>query len=89
MADAPQEKAPEGGEPVKTAKQLKKEAQKREKMEKFLAKKNKTEETQKTATVLFNACADSVYIIISTKVYDLGMGRRFGKGPWNCNKLKT
>lgn len=33
----------EGDGPVKTAKQLKKEAQKREKMEKFLAKKAKEE----------------------------------------------
>jgi len=50
MADAAQDRAPGAEEPVKTAKQLKKEAQKKEKMEKFLAKKNK-EEGKKSSKV--------------------------------------
>lgn len=44
MADEPKGTAIEGDQPVKTAKQLKKEAQKKEKMEKFLAKQSKKEE---------------------------------------------
>ena len=43
MADAVQDKTPGAEEPVKTAKQLKKEAQKKEKMEKFLAKESNKE----------------------------------------------
>ena len=47
MADtADGQAAPGGDPPVKTAKQLKKEAQKREKMEKFLAKQAKAGDNQ-------------------------------------------
>ena len=42
---------PPGEGPAKTAKQLKKEAQKREKMEKFLSKQNKKVEDKKNAKV--------------------------------------
>ena len=51
MADSGEGNAPNGGERVKTAKELKKEAQKKEKMEKFLAKQAKKEENQKPSKV--------------------------------------
>ncbi len=65
MADAAQESGSPGEEPVKSAKQLKKEAQKKEKMEKFMAKK-KMEENKKTAKVDFNLPIDifTVHIFI-------------------------
>ena len=51
MADNCGGNIPEGEQPVKTAKQLKKEAQKREKKEKFLAKQAKKDENQKAIKV--------------------------------------
>lgn len=53
MSENPGGDAQEGGEPVKTAKQLKREAQKKEKTEKFLAK-NQAEKSAKVFNMVSN-----------------------------------